>query len=369
MWLFACTTEPVPPADLSLPEPGDLPALAAPPDPFVQWADGAVVNHPAEWDARRAELLTLFAAYEYGAGPALPEVDVVVERDEPAMRELTVTFAGGALGLLVLVPPGPGPHPVLLGPNKCGNETVAAGLGVAPTTSWVEDGCVPGQDPGWATDEVLDRGVALATWHQSDVQPDDPGDPGLRAVLDPGVPAERAWGAVAAWSYGDVAAAAALREVPDLGPIAVWGHSRRGKAALWAAALDPRIDGVWAHQSGTGGAALARSLAGEPIGAMNLLFPHWFPAWFHAFADREVHLPFDQHLLLATVAPRPLRITDGADDAWADPAGADQAVALAEPVFAFLGGAPPVREVRPGGHEVLPEDLAAAAAWWASVSP
>jgi hypothetical protein len=60
----------------------------------------------------------------------------------------------------------------------------------------------------------------------------------------------------------------------------------------------------------------------------------------------------DQHLLLALVAPRPLLVSDGDEDGWANPEGAEEAVKLATPVFEFLKGVAPVWSLREGGHEV-----------------
>lgn len=147
------------------------------------------------------------------------------------------------------------------------------------------------------------------------------------------------------------------------------GHSRRGKTALWATAQDLRVDGVWAHQSGTGGQALSRHREGESIGAVTLLFPHWFDDVFPRFDGQETRLPLDQHLLLALAAPRPLRATDGDEDAWADPEGARMAVELAAPVFEALEGPEPVWDLRPGVHDVTPQDWVDALAWLAERFP
>jgi hypothetical protein len=379
MWLLllACA-DPVP-SDTGwrFPEVDDLPEQVDPPDPFVTFFDGQPIESADDWSALRApELRALFAHYLYGVSPGSPAVSVSVSAEHAdveggALTELAVDYGGApTLHLALFLPPGGGPHPVILGLNKCGNDTVSAAPEVRVTESWQEPTCDPerGSRAGyWPISEALARGYAVATFHQSDVDPDDVDDdrsdgvhPHFPLDADP----EVAWGTVAAWSWGLSRAVDALEGRPEVGEIMAWGHSRRGKAALWAAACDERIDATWAHQSGTAGAALSRSLEGESIEAITTLFPHWFNGLFPEFADRETRLPFDQHLLLALVAPRPLLVSDGADDWWADPAGAEQAVALSAPVFELLGGPAPVWRVREGEHEVRAEDWAAAMDTW-----
>lgn len=368
IFLLGCAPEPALNDEIIYPHPDQLPEAVDPPDPFVRWSDGTAVTTVAEWDARRDELLTLFRYYEYGHEPALAETTVVATSNPSGTsRELSVEFEGGAFRLLLLLPEGEGPFPVLLGQNACGNSAVAADLPLEPPSGWVDaDHCEGGQDPYWPTAEALSRGVAVATFHQSDIQPDDPEGTGVEQSLSVDAESDVAWGTIAAWSYGVSLATSVLLDQPDIEPdgIYVWGHSRRGKVALWSAALDTRIAGAWAHQSGTGGAALARTLGGESIAAINLLFPHWFNEWFPLFGGRETYFPTDQHLLIATIAPRPVLCSDGEDDAWADPAGAEQAVALATPVFDFLDAPAPQHTLRDGAHEVRAEDWAAAVEDW-----
>lgn len=380
LFLLACAADPtvdpyVPPGPDDLPAPEDLPALAGPPDALRTWEDDLPVTSVAAWEARRRpEILALFAHYEHGWSPPPVAATARARAEAPALDgaadllQIDADVAGVPFRLYVFFPAGAeGPVPVVLGLNKCGAASIRAEL--PPTDAFVDPTCPP--EPGgrasyWDLDAALAAGVAVATVHQSEFAPDDPDLPSpLRDALVVDVAERHAWAAVAAWAWGLSRAVDLLEEDPRVGPVVLFGHSRRGKAALWAGAGDPRVAAVWAHQSGTGGQTLSRSYNGEPVAAMNLLFPHWFPESFHTFGEREDFLPFDQHLLLALIAPRPLLVTDGDEDLWADPAGADAAVALAAPVSALYGVPPPARRIRPGGHEVTGGDWAILLDWMA----
>lgn len=361
--------------ELVLPPVEGLPVQEAPPEAFVSFRNGGPVSVQDWWSDRRPEIQVLFHRYVYGwsapdVAASAVEVHPEVEVSGGRLRQTTAASEGRRFTVALWIPDGPGPHPVVLGLNKCGNRSVSQQAEVEDGGAWTEASCDPA--PGsrasyWNIDAALARGVGVATVHQSDFAPDDAQQtaPLLEAEL-PRAGTDDRWGAIGVWAYGLSRAVDVLRTDADVGSIVVMGHSRRGKTALWAAAQDPRIDGVWAHQSGTGGAALTRSFNGETVGAVNTLFPHWFNDTFPQFAGQETRLPLDQHLLLAMVAPRPLRVTDGAEDFWADPDGAAQSVALATPVFEALQGPSPTWSLRPGDHAVTPQDWVDMLDWLAT---
>lgn len=222
--------------------------------------------------------------------------------------------------------------------------------------------------------DILDRGYAVASFFPSSVAPDN-AETGLAelARLSAGHDDdETRWGAVAAWAwlYGRLTDAFEGDDRFDKDAFIAWGHSRYGKAALYAAAYDERIDGVIAHQSGTGGASLNRNKPGESVASMTETYPHWFAQAYANAAGREAEMPVDQHHLLALIAPRPILLGNARRDVWSDPNGAFRAARGADPVWALFSADGLTAErldqwrphagiavwIRPGTHGVVEED-------------
>lgn len=338
-----------------------------------------------DWHRRRGEWLGLFAGQMYGRTPS----QNVAVRLEP--RSVEPRALGGLatrkefrihlgesgkesfLDLLLYVPNHrQGPHPVFLGLNFAGNHSIDPDPGIFLAEGWIAaryPGVVDsrateasrGSEAGkWPLARILGRGYAVATAHYGDLDPDF--DDGFRNGIHPlfygpgqNRPAEDEWGSIGAWAWGLGRALDCLEQDPDVDKnrVAVHGHSRLGKAALWAGVQDGRFAMVVSNNSGCGGAALSRRCFGETVEKINTAFPHWFCRHFHGYNRRESFLPFDQHILLALVAPRPVYVASAQEDGWADPRGEFLSALHASPVYELLvGGGLGVREMPPVGRPV-----------------
>jgi hypothetical protein len=352
---------------------GDFPPVSALkpnpdfPDPLTMF-EGTKVSTAEQWvKERRPELIRLFQHYMYGEPPPPPKtIDTAIERVDSSYfggkatkKEVTISFGPpGApkLHLLVVIPNRPaGPRPVFLGINFCGNHALLDDPLIALPAAWMPDYCLGCRDHRatdagrgtqkdvWAVEQTIDRGYALACFYSGDVDPDrnDFSD-GIHPFYARAGQSERGphdWGTIAAWAFGLQRAVDYLvtDKAIDKGRIAVVGHSRLGKTALLAGALDERIALVIPHQAGCGGTAPSRHDVGEQVRQINKSFPHWFCDEFKNFNEEVDRLPFDQHCLVALCAPRPVLLSNAQEDTWADPDGQFRVLQGADPVYRLLG--------------------------------
>jgi len=342
------------------------------PDPLVM-ADGKRVSNPRQWRQRREDILRLFETNEYGRTPksaknAGPITFAETLRDAKALggvatrKEVTVFLTGKKDGpkmsVLFFVPNNrKQPAPVFLGLNFNGNQAVSNDPGIALATSWLRDAKDTGavnnrateksrgtESSRWAIEMIVKRGFAVATIYCGDLFPDH--KDGLAESVIPHfyrkgqtAPDDDEWNALGAWAWGLSRAVDYIEKDKDLDAkrIALIGHSRLGKAALWAGAQDERFALVISNESGEGGAALARRNFGETVERINTSFPHWFNANFKKYNRDVASLPVDQHMLLALIAPRPLYVASAQEDQWSDPHGEFLSAKAANPVYRLLG--------------------------------
>lgn len=189
--------------------------------------------------------------------------------------------------------------------------------------------------------DMLDRGYGMATFLNTDVAADSNDNQIFRNNLinifipstDP-LP-NNGPRAISAWAY---AASRCLDylltdELVDGEKVAVLGHSRGGKASLWAGACDERFAYVISNDSGNSGAALARSATGQDIMDLNNAYTHWFCTNYKSFNGKEYELPFDQHELIALIAPRMVQVASATLDAHSTPKNEFYALLGAQTVY------------------------------------
>lgn len=370
-------------APLSIDGEAPLPAALA------AFADEPPVNNVEDWVARRTPVLR--AAFEniYGTAPQASGVRIVARRliDARAfgglgrVEQLSLRVSAGGQSFpltLVLTTPtaASAPAPVIIIPNFCGNPAAFGNRYPAmDAPAWLAPRCQNAATRSVVRAlhganivrppfrDLLRDGYAVATFSPAEIAPDDPDSAApILAQLSTDIGAIGAW----AWSIVQVVGVLELEPQIDHDRVALFGHSRFGKAALWAAAMDQRIGLVIANQSGRLGASSTQSETGERLSDLFERFPHWFPASARDAAASDI----DQHLLLALIAPRPILIGGARLDRWSDPAGAFRAAQAATPVYRLFGHVGLTQEtlsapdfdadiaffLRDGGHGVRPHD-------------
>ncbi|QDU30551.1 Alpha/beta hydrolase family protein [Anatilimnocola aggregata] len=353
------------------------------PNPLVAMSGQKITTKEAWEKSRRPELKQLFQHYMYGKLPAVPEAldvkELCLNRNflggKATLRELAVRFtlprSSSTADMawskhtiyVLLVTPNErlSPAPVFIGMNFCGNHAVVESEQIQIPETWVYNRCegtekdhatAKGrgtQADVWNVDLIIDRGYSLASFYSGDIDPDtaDFAD-GLNGELKPDLKfAGDDAGTIACWSWGYHRVIDALtkhaKEVAkgnsrlDLKKIAVVGHSRNGKTALLAAAMDDRIALAIPSQAGCGGTAPSRGTVGESVKRINTSFPHWFCDEFTNFNDEPARLPFDQNCLAAICAPRPVLFANAQEDTWANPDGQLEVLKAAAPAYALYG--------------------------------
>jgi hypothetical protein len=332
--------------------------------------DGSAVNNSEDWKIiRRPEIVELFENSVYGRVPdmkldisyKLLKIDKNALQGKAIQKEVIATFSNGKesleMNMLIFLPKNDKkPVPVFLGMNFYGNHTIHSDSNITITSSYVNnnadfsisDNKASDLSRGvrshrWPIQRILDRGYGVVSIYYGDIDPDfdDDFQNGIHKLFykDNEQPKANEWGSIAAWAYGLSKAMDYLETDNniDKDKVAVIGHSRLGKTALWAGAMDQRFAITISNDSGCGGAALSRRKQGETVKKINTSFPHWFCKNFHLYNEKEEDLPVDQHMLIGLIAPRPVYVASASEDLWADPRGEYLSLYHSGEVYSLFG--------------------------------
>ena len=326
-----------------------------PPDPLT-FNNGTKVTTVKQWEKqRREELLSFFSEQVYGRTPN-EKIKVSYEtlmedthflNGKATAKQVKFIFTNGIkqheFVLLLVLPNWPKRKiPVFVSYNYKGNHSTISDPSIILPFAftipdvpdywrWIESdkerGC---QSDRWPYEMIIDRGYGIATMSYQDIYPDTNRSNSEEHAITSLFPdyktkpiAPDRWRALGAWAWGSsriVDYLETLKRV-DLNHIIIMGHSRHGKAALWAGAQDKRFAIVISNNSGCGGAAMSKRVYGEHIESITSVFPHWFCSAFNQYANNEANLPCDQHELVSLIAPRKVYIASAVKDTWADPKG------------------------------------------------
>ena len=289
------------------------------------------VTTAAEWEERKKEVLTILSREEYGFMPAAPE---------RVWGEVTDTQRKccGGHGIAEFInihfdtPGGEFSFPIrFIYPTRQGKHPTFVLLNFR---SDLYDMYCP-------LEEIIDRGYAVAQVNYRDITNDDDNFNDGIAGLYPRDGSGAACGKIGMWAFGASRIADYLltRDEVDKDNLAVIGHSRLGKTALWCGANDERFKFTISNGSGCSGAAYERVKIpeGETIKQILGLASYWFCDNYKKYGDRPDDRDFDQHFLLALCAPRYVLIGAANRDFWADQYGEQLSCMAASPVWSLYG--------------------------------
>jgi len=276
---------------------------------LLTFANGIKMTSADNWELRRAELIEILAREEYGyMPPSAPVTYEIISHNKneyggkvqfTAVRlKIATTDSVFYFTLNIFLPKTENRLPLIL------------------HISFRDD--IP--DKYMPVEEITDRGFALASFCYTDITSDsnDGFLSGIAGLYDRKI---YNWGKISMWAWAASRALDYLITLSDIDAecIAVIGHSRLGKTALWCGVNDIRVKYVISNDSGCSGGAITRGKTGEHVKDITKNFPYWFCPNYIRYVDNEEEMPFDQHFLIAACAPRRVLIGTAFDDTWADP--------------------------------------------------
>lgn len=289
-------------------------------------SDGKVITDINTWEKRRLEIVEMLSNEVYGhVPPAFPITVEEVKTNEKAagkkVKHTTLIFH-------IDTPDGEVTFPAhLLVPRDAVKVPFFVNVAFFPNSPW-----------SYSPIELLaDAGIGIIMAYHKEITTDDGDfDTGIakafpRGKYDCGKISLWAWAASRMMDYLQTL------DVVDKDKIAVIGHSRLGKTALWCSANDTRFTHVFSNNSGAAGDAIMRMKKGETVKDIYNRFPYWFVPKYAEYSDNEQALPFDQNFLIAASCPRTVGIGAAIEDEWADPESEFLACVTASPIYEALG--------------------------------
>ena len=348
-------------------------------DPLV-FSNGKKVRK-SQWQERRMEILDMFQHEMYGILPPKGDgifLETVEEgptlHGQGTRRQVRMWFrpdkTGPKVDWLIVTPDNvDGPVPVVLMYNYAGNHAVLPDEEILVSDAWFaglfgeKDNKASAADRGkynrdgektvYPVGTLAARGYAMVTACYNEVSPDPNRDSekdgvklqdsfaysGIFDLWGPRDPSrDDNTTSLMAWAWVLMRAMDMIEEDPvlDQNRVILTGYSRLAKAALIAGAFDERFPVVVPVQTGGGGVPLAKRDFGETVATEVVSFRHWYCRAYDKYAGNTDAMPFDQHLLLACIAPRAL-LVEGFDQPWFDTKGEYLSVKAASPAWKFLG--------------------------------
>ena len=299
---------------------------------LMKLENGAPVTSEADMRLRREEMLEILKKYAYGDMPApVPVSGEVVSAEKKCaagkamLYGINITCNFGEKQFTFPVK--------LFMPHGEGRRKL---ITVINFTESPYDKYIP-------SEEIIDSGFALAYIWYEDIASDSADFEKGVAPFFPRTGSGRDPAKISMWAWGVSRALDYLSARDDVDPdnLAVIGHSRLGKTALWCAANDERVKFACSNGSGCMGAAYHRTLheGGEPLSSIVKVFPYWFCENIQQFEGDSSAIPYDQHFLLACIAPRYVLVNSASLDEWADPYSEQLTCAAASPAWKVYGKA------------------------------
>lgn len=341
---------------------------------FGPWQGLRALPMGAEAQAARGATVAAFARGLYGAIPPSPDRIAVTRAPCGQAERLEIGIGGVSVDALLWLPAGrQGPVPLIVALDFLGPFGLP-GIPFPPDPRAIV--CAPAHLGGegqpltaamrgrtghrWPVAAIHAAGFGLLLSCYGSWLPDAPD--AARVLSDPGRGGPPA---ISVWAWALLRLVDVAERLPEAGRVALAGHSRLGKAALWAAANDGRVAAVFSNASGCAGAAPAAHAVGETLADLTARYPHWL------LPGAALPEGMDQHHLLAAIAPRPMVLTSARDDLWADPTGSYRALVAASAAWGAAGWPEPeamwtrggrivrgalCHGLRDGGHDLTADD-------------